>query len=442
MNLTGKNVTFHNNRNQTNATRALILLVLVVISIFFLQSINRKEIISPYQPTATPTRNPQSFILEADTRFISGDLDKAVETYQNAIKIDPTNAQLYYLMARIQTYSSATLTTNTEKATRLAQALDAANQAVKLAPEDSTAYAVLAFVLDWYSNPDISGDQSSTYIVQAEQAANQAIQKDNTNTLALAYFAEILNDEQKWTQATQYAKQALDKDPTLMDVHRVNALVQETLGNYGNAIDEYKKAADITPNLTFLYISIGGNYRILKQYQLALEYYARAASIDDSLGVKDPIPYIAIGKTYSQMGEFFIASINMRKAITYNPYSADVYGQLGIVYFRSRNYESAIPALKCAVKGCTAQETCDVRRCDKTKDPAITITGMPLKSNTVVYYYTYGSVLAGMHRPTSDTCTEAVQVLGQVRDGFGGDPIIMNIIKPSEDICASYGIQR
>jgi tetratricopeptide (TPR) repeat protein len=297
-------------------------------------------------------------------------------------------------------------------------------------------------VLDWYSNPDISGDKASTYIVQAEQAANRAIQLDNTNALAQAYFAEILNDEQKWTQAGDYAAQALKRDPSLMDVHRVNALVQETLGNYGNAINEYKKAAEITPNLTFLYLSIGGNYRILKQYPLALEYYAKAASINDSLGVKDPLPYIAIGKTYSQMGEFFIASVNMRKALQFNPESPDVYGQLGIVYFRSRNYESAIPALKCAVKGCTAQESCDVRRCDKTKDPVIVIQGMPLKSNTVVYYYTYGSVLAGMHRPTNDTCTEAVQILGLVRDGFGGDPVIINIIKPSEDICASYHITR
>ena len=442
MNLSGKNITFHNNRNQTNATRALFLLVLVVGAIFILQLINHKDIVSPYQATATPTRNPESFSLEADTHFISGNLDKAIETYQNAIKIDPGNALLYANMARIEVYSSALLTTNTEKATRLGQALDAANQAVKLAPDDSTAYAIQAFVLDWYSNPDVSGDKSATYIVQAEQAANQALQKDSTNTLALAYYAEILNDEQKWTQATDYARQALNRDPTLMDVHRVNALVQETLGNYGEAIREYQKAVAITPNLTFLYISIGGNYRILKQYQLALEFYAKAASINDSLGIKDPLPYLAIGKTYSQMGEFFIASINTKKALQYNPYSADIYGQLGIIYFRSRNYESAIPALKCAVKGCTAQETCDIRQCDKNKDPAITIDGMPLKSNTVVYYYTYGSVLAGMHRPSADKCTEAVQVLGQVRDGFGGDPIILNIIKPSEDICASYGISR
>ncbi|MCE1253014.1 MAG: hypothetical protein LWX83_05630, partial [Anaerolineae bacterium] len=64
------------------------------------------------------------------------------------------------------------------------------------------------------------------------------------------------------------------------------------------------------------------------------------------------------------------------------------------------------------------------------------------RSNTVVYYYTYGSVLAGMHRPYDDKCTEAVQILGEVRDGFKDDPIIINIIEPSEQICASFGITR
>lgn len=442
MNLSGKNISFHNNRNKTNAYRALILMALVVLSLFLWQAVQKQEIVSPYEPTPLPTRNSESFSLEADAHFLSGNLDKAIETYQNALKIDPDNALLWAYMARIQTYSTAVLTTNTEKADRLAQAYEAAQKAVNLAPDDSTVYAIQAFVLDWYSNADISGDNSSNYIVMAEQSANTALQKDSTNILALAYFAEILIDQQNWTQATQYAKLALEKDPGLMDVQRVNALVQETLGNYGEAIRYYQNAVEITPNLTFLYLSIGSNYRILKQYQLALEYYAKAASINDSLNIEDPLPYIAIGKTYSQMGEFFIASVNIRKALTFNPYSADVYGQLGMVYFKARNYESAIPALKCAVKGCTAQESCDVRRCDNKKDPVIAVEGMPLKSNTVVYYYTYGSALAGMHRSTDDKCTEAVEILGEVRDGFKEDPIILNIIAPSEEICASYGIQR
>jgi len=66
---------------------------------------------------------------------------------------------------------------------------------------------------------------------------------------------------------------------------------------------------------------------------------------------------------------------------------------------------------------------------------------MPLTTNTVVYYYTYGSVLAGMHRETDPVplCAEAVKILAQVRKAFSNDQSIISIITPSEEICASKG---
>ena len=70
----------------------------------------------------------------------------------------------------------------------------------------------------------------------------------------------------------------------------------------------------------------------------------------------------------------------------------------------------------------------------------IVIQGMPLSANTVVYYYTYGSVLAGLHRKSQPYCTEAVKVLHQVRQGFPEDKTVLSIISASEEICASYGI--
>ncbi|MCJ7625512.1 MAG: tetratricopeptide repeat protein, partial [Anaerolineaceae bacterium] len=270
--------------------------------------------------------------------------------------------------------------------------------------------------------------------------AVQALQLDNQNTLALVYYAEILVDQQKWLQAEQYALQALENDPSLMDVHRIAAYVQESLGNYGEAIREYEEATRITPNLTFLYIRIGLNYRVLERYDTALEYFEKAAIINEQLGIKDPIPYLAIGKTYTRMGEFFIAALNVRQALRFNPTSPDIYGQLGIVYVRSRNYEGAIEAFKCAVQGCTPEESCVVLRCDPEVDPGYTIEGMPLSGSTVVYYYTYGSILAAMHRPYDDKCTEALDVLSEVKASYADDPIIMQMIETSEDICASFGI--
>ena len=106
-----------------------------------------------------------------------------------------------------------------------------------------------------------------------------------------------------------------------MDVHRVNGYVQESTANYTQAIEEYQKAIAITPNLNFLYMSLGANYRKLASmsienstewkyyYELALESFAKAAAINERLGVNDPIPLISIANTYVQMGEFFAAAI-------------------------------------------------------------------------------------------------------------------------------------
>jgi tetratricopeptide (TPR) repeat protein len=170
-----------------------------------------------------------------------------------------------------------------------------------------------------------------------------------------------------------------------------------------------------------------------------LEYFQQATVINEQLQIKDPVPYISIARTYSQMGEFYPAALNIRKALEFDPTSSDVYGQLGVIYFKARNYEGSIPALHCAIYGCTPQESCDVRQCTNPYDPSITLQGMPLTSNTVVYYYTYGSELAAMHLSTNGYCKEAMQVLKQVREAFGSDPTILSIINSGEGICSDYG---
>ncbi|MCE5209837.1 MAG: tetratricopeptide repeat protein [Chloroflexi bacterium] len=449
MNLSGKQLEFRNTGPRSNPYRVLILLVLVVISMFAVRARQEEKIISPFEPTPTATRGASSFVLEGETHFAAGDLDKAIQSYLNAITLDDQNYQLWYELARIRAYSSQLLTTDAEQLTRLQEALEAVDQAIELAPEDSSAHAIRSFVLDWLADSSLVDDETaSNYLTEAEQEAVQALQLDNTNTLALAYYAEILVDQQKWLQAEQYATQAVESNPDMMDVHRIMGYVKETLGDYLGAIESYEKAVEIMPNLTFLYIRIGLNYRVLAQrdtlnspyYPIALEYFAKAATINEGLGIDDPIPYIALGKTYSQLGEFYAASLNVLHAVQIDPYSPDVYGQLGIVYFKARNYESAIDALKCAVRGCTAEESCAVRQCNAETDPAITIEGMPLTSSTEVYYYSYGSVLSAMHRPYKDLCTEAVEVLELVRLGFPDDQIAMDIVSSGEEICASYGI--
>jgi tetratricopeptide (TPR) repeat protein len=435
-----------NRRPENNIYRMFLYTILIVAGLWVVYGVKRGDIREIGKPTAIPTRSALSYTDQGDASFTTGQIDAAIAAYHKALEVDPNNASVWAKLAQIQTYSSSLITVEESRRARLTDALDSINKARDLAPDDSTVIAIRAFVLDWNASsatPDL--------LIEAEQEAIRATQLDNTNILALAYYAEILIDEQNITQAEQNITQALEKSKEkgtdLMDIHRVYAYLLETYGRYNQAIEEYDKAITIAPNLTFLYLRAGLNYRQLAfnstieeqrnaLYAKSLDYFDKAAKINAQLGVKDPAPYISIAKTYSQLGQFYAAGRNVQKALEFDPTNADTYGQLGIVFMRSRNFEGAIPALKCAIKGCSAAENCDARGGCDAGETGVNVKGMGLSQSSLVYYYSYVSNLAALSRPKADQCPEARAVIAEIRaGGFDSDPIVSQILQENENIC-------
>lgn len=438
--ITGKRPHFRPAKNQVNPYRLMLWISLILIGVWLLLGIQGGRVEPLFEPTPTPTRTADSYIQEAEAYFQAGKLYDpdpplptppsydAIDTYQRALEIDPSNASAWAELARIQTYSTTMLSNDTERLQRLEEALQSINRAIELNPDDSTIRAIRAFVLDWYaSSPLLSDQRRQELLLEAEGEAVRAYGLDPENGLALAFYAEVLLDQQKWSQAEQNAAKAVSLAPNSMDAHRVYATVLESLGQYRSAIEQYLKAAELSPNLTFLYVYIGRNYLSLRLYDRALEYYAKAAEINKQLGVRNPIPNLEIAKVYAQQGEFFIAARNAEAALSFDPTNANTYGQLGIIYIRSRNYEGARPALKCAVVGCTAEEN-EVGKA--------AVQGLQLTNLTVAYYYVeYGTVLAFLSRPNQNFCPEARQVLNQVKAAYPDDAVLMSIVADSEGIC-------
>ena len=465
MNVTNRRPLF-NRRPQSNIYRMFLWVVMLLGGVWMLQQMDRGEIKPLFEPTPTPTRAPASYLMEGETNFKAGKVEAAILAYQEALEMNPNDAETWAQLARIQTYSSTFLITNPEKKERLLEALDSATKAVELAPENSTIRAIRAFTLDWNANNAFYGPQEvEDFLAQAEQEALIAQQLDNTNTLGLAYYAEILIDQQKWNQAELIMRQVLERPDASkwMDVYRVNAYLLETLGQYNLAISEYEKAIALEPNFTFLYRRIGANYRRLaldiaqtqgeeaarSTYDHALEYFARAVHINEQIGVKDPLPHLSIASTYSQLGEFFIAAENVKTALEYEPTNPDIYGQLGVIYFRSRNYEGSIYSLKCAIDGCSGEESCfgrGLERCfPEFNENPVDVPGMSISSNTMVYYYIYGSVLAALSRPAKNDCPQAMATMQEVRAELDANPddyadgreTIISIVEAAEEICGS-----
>jgi tetratricopeptide (TPR) repeat protein len=450
MNLRGDQMPFGGTGTRSRPGRILFYLGLIVAGVMLTRLVEAGRVQPLFLPTPTPTRTTFSYAQEAETHFAAGALNKAIEAYQKAVELNPEDDQSWADLARIQTYSSSLLATAEERRARLSEARDSIENAVEIAPDSVENWAVRILVYDWSASAADDVTDRQRFFNEAESSMAQANILDPNNALAVAYEAELRVDRGEFAPALDKAQQAIQlADPDnltqQMDVHRVYGTVLENNGLYRQAIDEYLKAAEINENLTFLYLRIGANYRRLQDSDNALRYFERAARLNEQNQISDPIPYLAIGRTYLQDGEFFIAARNLEQAVAIAPANAELFGFLGIVYFKARNYESAETVLRCAVNGCAPEVgrelLCQkVYGCELDDEEAQQygefIAGLPLEAVTLEYYYTLGSVLA-----SNNQCQDAEQIFSELIASYGSDPIVSAIVAEGRLLCANQETQ-
>jgi tetratricopeptide (TPR) repeat protein len=417
-------------------TAAYTAAILVCLGIFKL--LDNGTIPSPFAPPPTPTRMALSYAEEGKAFFDAGILKKSIEAYQKAVAVDPNNHQLWAELARIQTYSSELMLSSASKKERLEQALASIETSIDINADYSTAHAIKILVLDWYANSEwMDGETREQTLVEAIQSSAQALLLDRGNALALAFKAEVLVDQANWSAALDVGAQAAQLGPEIMDVHRAYAYVLESNGYYTRAIEEYLTAIRLNTNLPFLYIRLGANYRKLGETATdtatrdqmisdALEAFARAADLNPS----DPIPYLSIAQTYANQGDFFAAERNAQKALMLDNTNAYLYGRLGVIYYKAKNYETAIKVLRCAVRGCLAAEN--------EEQEVDVVIPLPLASNSVDVYYIYGSVLSFYGKDTPENCVEAALIFAELRASPYFDETVDAIIREGEVLCAAY----
>lgn len=462
MRLTGERLPLGRTAQPTSPWRILGYLTAITLGFLVFRGFQEGQVRPLLLPTPTPTRTSASYAEEGRTNFSAGRLKESIEAYQQAVAVAPQEARLGAELARVQTYSSALLTTAGERQARLSQARESIEAALAVAPDDPFVQAVRTLVYDWSAAVEPSGAERDRLLKEAEAAAIRALQVDPGSVLAQAYYAELLLDQGKFAQAYDLADQAAAEadplDPLSMDVHRVFGTVLEGNGAYRQAIEEYRAAVEIAPNFTYLYLLIGANFRQLAAnapslndrrvlMDQALESFDRAARINQQLGIQDPTPYLSIGRTYLQDGEFFIAAINVERALAIDPSNPEIYGRLGIIFFKARNYESAVEVLRCAVEGCSAAESGEllcglkVLRCDQDMAPeeaGQVVPGLPLGDGTVEFYYTYASVLTSFRGSSEvpNACGRAESLFQQLLSSYGDDEIVKGIVAENRALCA------
>ena len=133
--------------------------------------------------------------------------------------------------------------------------------------------------------------------------------------------------------------------------------------------------------------------------------------------------------------------MNAQKAVQLDPTNADLYGQLGNIYKRGRNFETSIVALRCAVRGCTPTESCEARNGCPAGDAGVQVVGLSLNPNSATYYLDYGSVLSAFPSKPG-YCTEAVDVLTRVKNAYPDNSVIVRNADVGLAICGETFISQ
>ncbi len=367
----------------------IFFLIALVAGAVYINAVIVPETPPLFIPTPTATRAPETYIADAEALAIQGKFIQSIEVYKEAIQVDPTNAANFVNLAKIQIYSQM-----------YGDAQVSAENALLLNTNNPQAHALRGWALTMLND-----------FLPAEAAVKRALELDGNNALAHAIYAELLMLMIEADQApigavdkaADESKLALALAPDIMETHRARGIVLQNTANYDQAIQEFLTAIQLNPNLPDLHMSLGLAYRALDppQYDKAVEEFTRA----NALNPADPLPDTYIARTYVTIGEYAKAIQFADQAVNDAPTDPFMWGNLGTMYYRNRQYEDAVNPLKLAVRGGNVPDSGEV------------VPGLPLDYGRIAeYYYLYGLTLARIN-----SCNEAIQISQLLIQGVSED---------------------
>lgn len=402
MYLSNKRLNMNKHKRRGNPIRILLLVVLIGVGIY-LNQVVIADVPPLFISTPTATRAPESFVIDAQTLENEGKISQAIEAYKQAILADSMNTGNYISLARLLIYLN-----------RYDEALEQASNALLINENNAMAYALRGWA------QGLSGDY-----LNGTASLKRAIELDPNNHIPYAYIAEVYGLQYESNtaiigvidNAISNSIKARDLSPNSLETHRARGYIQELVGSYGEAVQEYAAAIAINKYIPELYMRLGRVYYYpdVAEYDLAVQAFTEA----DLLNPSDPLPDIYLSKVYQTQGSYATAIQYAEKAIVDDPEDPYLYGNLGVLYYRNYEYPNAIEMLRLVIRGGTSES-------------GVTVEPLPLDYGTISQYYQiYGLSLARV-----DECTEALQISEALLKNVGGDEITVYNAGEIVNICA------
>ncbi len=271
------------------------------------------QILAMVNISATATPVAQVYWKTAELAYWRGDLKTAIANYREAVKQQPKNVDLLYELSRMLIYHSY--------------------------DDRRNATDIATYEIDPSSKQQVLVDGALYWAQKAIEVA-----PNNPRAYTINCFA-LLTDGNKLEDAGRSCVHAVDLNPNDSESHAYLSATNTA------SLEEYKKAAEINPQLEFPYFNLAYFAIGTEQYSIAIAAYDRVLSMD-KVSVK---AYTRLCETYYRMGETELAKDNCSQAIDLDKEYTAAYKWYGQVLYTRRDYEDAITNFET----CAKQEMAD-----------------------------------------------------------------------------------
>ena len=281
-----------------------------------LNPINKAEEDSMKKRQEEKTLTDWDYIKQGNACFPGKEYRRAIELYDEAIRVNPKNAIAYGNRALAHLYL-----------TEYNEAIEDNNIAVNLDPKYAGAFR--------------NRGNAYTELGQHQQALKdyiKAIELDPND--AIAYNNRGISHAKlgQYEQAIQDYDKAIELNPNYAIAYNNRGISHAKLGQYEQAIQDYDKAIELNPNYATAYNNRGSSYDDLKQYEQAIQDYSKAVELNP----KYASAYYNRGISHRKQNQYEQAIQDYNKAIELDPNNSDVFNNRAFSYAHIKEFDKAI----------------------------------------------------------------------------------------------------
>lgn len=217
-------------------------------------------------------------------------------------------------------------------------AIENYQQAIKLMPTDAGLHYNIAVIMI-----------KAKKIQAATDELKQALSLDPSDFNALKLISNVVYNLGRTDKSLSYVKRALKLQPADFDLTYLSANIYLKKGLSSPALKNFMKSLKLSPTQSqkkVVFVNIGNIYSSDKKYNIAVKYYQNSIAIDPRYSTA----YYNLALTNYHLGKISTAINNLLETIKYEPTNIDAHSLLGNLYYKKGMLDLAEQEYKTAIE--------------------------------------------------------------------------------------------